>query len=187
MLRRWMLRFGFFAGIVARRGLGDRGQRRRLGHVEVADRLAEVALGGGLDAVGAVAEVDLVEVELEDLVLGVLLLDLAGDLGLAELPAERLVAPADVLGPDVPRQLHRDGREPLGHPHLEQVALDRAEHPEPVDPVVLVEALVLGGDERRLDVPGDISPSGTTVRRSRPESVMSRPSAAYTLEAWFGS
>ena len=30
---------------------------------------------------------------------------------------------------------------------------------------------------------GDISPSGTTVRRSWPRSVMSRPSAAYTLEA----
>ena len=41
---------------------------------------------------------------------------------------------------------------PFGHAELEEVVLDRAEHPVPVDAVVLVEALVLGGDECRLDV-----------------------------------
>ena len=34
---------------------------------------------------------------------------------------------------------------------------------------------------------GEISLMGTTVRRSRPTSVMGRPSAAYTLDAWAGS
>ena len=147
---------GVLPGIVARRRLGDGGERRGLRDVQVADRLPEVALRRGLHAEGAVAEVDLVEVQLEDLVLGVLLLDLAGDLGLPELAAERFVAAADVLGADVPRQLHRDGREAFGHPHLDQVAPDRAEHAEPVDAVVLVEALVLGGDERGLDHRGHL-------------------------------
>ena len=139
------------AGVVAGRGLGNRGQGGGFGDVQVPDRLAEVPLGRRLDAEGAVAQIDLVEIQLEDLVLGVLVLDLAGHLGLAQLPPERLVPPADVLGPDVPGQLHGDGREPLGDPHLEEVVLDRAEHPVPVDPLVLVEPLVLGGDEGRLD------------------------------------
>ena len=149
MFRRCTLRLGFFRGLYREGAFGNRGQGRRLGDVEVAHRLAEVALGRGLDAVASISEIDLVEVQLEDLVLRVVLLDLPRDLRLAKLPAQGLVPSADVLGHRFARELHRDGRESLRHAHLEHVVLDRAEDPDPVDPVVLVEPLVFGADERR--------------------------------------
>ena len=58
------------------RALDHRGQERRLADVEVLGRLVEVVLCGHLDAVGAPAQVDRVEVVREDLVLGLLLVDL---------------------------------------------------------------------------------------------------------------
>jgi hypothetical protein len=70
-------------GVVCGGGLDDAGEERGLprlellqakvmpGHAaaEVVDVLAEVSARGGLDAVGAVAEVDRVEVRGDDLVL----------------------------------------------------------------------------------------------------------------------
>src|SRR5918999_1670087 len=82
---------GKAARIVATRCLRNPGQRRRLGDIEVAYRLAEVALRRRLDAVGAAAEVDLVEVQLEDLVLRETGFDVAGDLRLLQLARERLL------------------------------------------------------------------------------------------------
>ena len=55
---------------------------------------AEVGAGGGLDPVGALAEVDGVQVLGEDLVLVPLLLELVGKGGLAELLAARFWIPA---------------------------------------------------------------------------------------------
>ena len=55
------------------------GEQRALGDGELARVDAEVGLGRGLDAVGTAAEVDGVEVVLEDLVLGQLPVDLEGD------------------------------------------------------------------------------------------------------------
>src|SRR6185503_9420512 len=52
-------------GIVAPGAFRDRCERCRFRKVEVFDRFAEVALGRALDAIGAVAEVDLIQVELE--------------------------------------------------------------------------------------------------------------------------
>jgi hypothetical protein len=66
---------GRVVGRVERAGvLHQAGEDRGLVEVEVARVDVEVVLGGRLDAVGAVAEVDGVEVALEDPVLGVLLL-----------------------------------------------------------------------------------------------------------------
>ena len=55
-------------------------------------RLAEVVARRLLDAVAAVAEVDVVEVELEDLVLGELLLEAPREERLADLAAEGALA-----------------------------------------------------------------------------------------------
>ena len=71
-----------------RRRLEQPGQQRRLGQRDEARRLAEIAARGGLDPVGAAAEIDAIEIELEDLLLGEALLqphridhlfELAGD------------------------------------------------------------------------------------------------------------
>src|SRR6201999_1294205 len=86
--------------IVAGRRLGERGKRRGFGDVQILDRLAEIALRGRFDAVRAVPEVDLVEIQLEDAVLRVFRFDRAGDLRLFQLANERLVA-RQALGKDV--------------------------------------------------------------------------------------
>ena len=56
--------------VVRGRRLGQARQHRRLGDGDLGERLAEVDLRRGGEAVGALAEEDLVDVELEDLVLG---------------------------------------------------------------------------------------------------------------------
>ena len=92
---------------VERRGVGDQpSQEGRLPDVEVGDALAEVGLGPGLHAVGAVAEVDDVEVALEDLVLGHQLLEPAGQHRLAGLAADGLLV----------AELRRLGREASSGP-----------------------------------------------------------------------
>ena len=73
------------ARVVAAGALWNRRERRRLGQIEVANGFAEVALGCAFDAIGPVAEVDLIEVELENPVLRVLRLDGTRDLRLLEL------------------------------------------------------------------------------------------------------
>ena len=65
-------------GRVVRGPLGQAGQKRGLACGQVLGLLVEVEPRGGLDAIGAVAVVDLVEVHLQDLVLGVAPLKLNG-------------------------------------------------------------------------------------------------------------
>jgi hypothetical protein len=60
---------------VLRRRLRNARELRGLREAELADRLAEVGARGLADSVGAVPEVDLVQVEVQDLLLGEALLD----------------------------------------------------------------------------------------------------------------
>jgi hypothetical protein len=80
--------------VAVRRVLGRRGhqagQQRGLGHGDVLDLLAEVGLGGGGDAVGVVAEEDVVQIDRQDVLLGQLALDAHREdqlLGLADVRA----------------------------------------------------------------------------------------------------
>ena len=61
--------FGVAPGRIAARRLRQAGEQRRLGERQLRDLLAEVLVRGRGDAVGAGAEIDLVQVEVEDLVL----------------------------------------------------------------------------------------------------------------------
>ena len=83
--------------VVERRRVDDRRQGGALRHGQLADVLVEVRLRRGLDAVGATAVVDRVEVVLEDLVLALLLVDLDGDDDLLELPGQRAVRREEVV------------------------------------------------------------------------------------------
>ena len=58
-------------GVIEGGIVGDAHDAGALGQVQLGDVLAEVALGGGLDAGEAMAEIDVVEVEGEDVLLGV--------------------------------------------------------------------------------------------------------------------
>ena len=118
--------------VVAGRRLGKRGERRGFGDVQILDRFAEVALRGRLDAVRAVAEVDLVEIQLEDAVLRVFRFDRARDLCLFQLADQRLVA-RQTFGENIARELHRDRREAFAEVAVLDVDDDRARHALPVD------------------------------------------------------
>ena len=91
------------------------------------------------------AEVHLVEVRLEDLLLGVVPLHFAGCGLLAQLAADGLVPAVDEVGMQVADELLRD-RGCTPRP-ADDVVLDRTGDADDVDAVVLVEAVVLHRDE----------------------------------------
>ncbi len=142
-------------GRIDRRAAEDAGDERRFLQVQVADALAEELLGGGLDPVHAVAEIELVAVHLQDLFLGVTLLDLEGEKGLLELAPERHL-PAEEQGRG---QLLGDRASalgaavPLARP---EVLPDGPQDPPEVDAAVLEEAGVLGGQDGLLQDIGDL-------------------------------
>src|SRR5690606_33822145 len=101
---------------------GKRGEGRRLLQREVRGRLVEVGPGGRLHAVCTVPEVDMVQVQLEDLVLGELALDLAGDARLQDLASQVALGVRQPLREEIPRELLRDGATPLLRPARPRVA-----------------------------------------------------------------
>jgi len=115
------------------------GEHRGLGQREVRRVPAEIRLRRGLDAVQPVAEVDVVEVELEDLLLRVL--PLGGDRAarLPELSPERLGAPPG----HVLHELLGDGRSALDVCARPEVGHGRPGDRLEVHAAVLVEAVVL--------------------------------------------
>ena len=115
---------------------------------------AEVGAGGGLDAVGALAEVDRVEVLGEDLVLAPVVLEPVGERRLAELLEHRAAA----FGFErVLDELLGDRRGALLGALAEQVPDQGAADPLEVDAVVFVEARILDRDHRVLDVGRDLA------------------------------
>ena len=135
-------------------GGGDgRGQRGRLRQAHVLDRLvAEVVLGSGGDAVDALAEVGLVQVVLEDLVLAVAPFQLDRVHGLAQLAVDG----PRVAGDGLLDQLLGDGAAALGVAARAQVGHGRPGDAPEVDPVVLEEAVVLDGHDGVADPLGDV-------------------------------
>jgi hypothetical protein len=128
---------------VAGRGGHDARDQGGLGQRELLDRLSEVDLGGGLDAVRPGAQVDLVQVEVQDLVLVEVLLDPHGehhvldlaDVGPVRRQEERL---GDLLGDGAPALLDAAGA---------QVGPGGAGDSREVEPGVRVERVVLRRDE----------------------------------------
>ena len=130
--------------VVGRRRLGQAGEQGRLVEREILRVHAEVRLGRGVDPVRLLPEVDVVQVRREDAVLAPLLVELNREARLGELSAERLLR-REV---EVAYELLLDRGRPLRDPARGDVALQRAHDPDVVDPVVLVEAPVLGVDDR---------------------------------------
>ena len=144
---------GVNRGVVLRGRVGKADEQRGLAQGEVGGSLGQVGLGGGLDAVGAVAVVDGVEVHHEDIVFGVHVLHLDGDIGLAHLTLDGRVE-LFLLQDGVADQLLGDGRRAL-------VAAGEGCHrctcnaPE-VDAAMLIEALVLDIDGALQHVGGHL-------------------------------
>ena len=127
--------------------VGRLGQGREIGDLrqaELVERTVEIVERRLGDAVVARAEIDLVEIELEDALLGVGLLDAKGQDGLADLAGERgLVVQEEVLG-----DLLGDARgafRPLAG--IGDVGEHGAQDADEIDAGMGEEALVLGRHE----------------------------------------
>ena len=124
-------------------GRQDPRQERGLRGAHLLGGMAEEGLRGGLDAVGATAVVDRVEVVAQDLLLGLLPVDLDGHDGLLELAGVG-AGGVDVV---VLHVLLRQGRGALGVASA-QVVDEGARDALGVDALVGVEGAVLGGHHR---------------------------------------
>src|SRR4249920_4060933 len=96
-----------------------------------------------LDAVGARAEVDPVEIEFENLRLGELALEPDREQRLLQLTIDR----AFLREEKIFCELLRDRRATLGYAAVEDVGDEGAADAERVDAAMLVEAPILDGDE----------------------------------------
>ena len=145
---------GVVDGIVVGGRLGNADERCRLGKRQLAGVLGIVLLRCGLNAVGALAVVDGVQIHQQNLVFGVGFLKAQGDVGLADLTLEALLL--HLVGQNgVADELLGDGGGALGA-GTRQVDHDRAGNAHRVDSVVLVEALVLSCNRALKHVIADL-------------------------------
>ena len=131
-------------GIVVRGRLRDAREQRGFRQRQLVGRLREVAARSGLDAVGAGAVVNRVEVHVQDVVFGMALLDFRGDEHLAGFALQRDIV--HLAGEDgVAHELLGDGGCAFDAT-AGQVVGERAHDAVVIDAAMLVEAGVLGGD-----------------------------------------
>ncbi|MBV8203186.1 MAG: transglycosylase domain-containing protein, partial [Acidobacteria bacterium] len=133
--------------IVVAGRLGQGGEQRRLRQGQPRGRLAEVLPGRRLDAARAVAEVDVIEVQLQDLSLGEVRLELLRDADLEQLPGRGALLAGDLLREEIAGQLHGDRAEALLDAAGTQVGGESASDAVPVDGAVPEEAPVLDRHE----------------------------------------
>ncbi len=126
------------------RRLHQSGQHRRLRKRHLARALAEIFLRRRFDAEGAGAEIDAIEIELEDLVLGIFALEPQRQDRLLDLARQRaLLGQEQVLG-----ELLGQRRAAFHAAAPGDVAKHRAGDADRVDAEMRIEAPVLDGDER---------------------------------------
>ena len=129
---------------VARRRLHQAGEQRGFRHRQLRRRLAEVTARRCLDAVQTVAEVDLVQIQLEDFVLGERALEPPREDQFLQLPADGLVRRQEAL----PRELLRDRAAALRGAAVAKVGDRRSRHAADVEAAVIVEPLIFDGEDR---------------------------------------
>ena len=126
-----------------RRRAHQPGEHGRFGKRYLARGLAEVALRGLLDAIGAGAEIDAIEIERENLRLGIFPFQPDRQQHFLQLAIDgALLREEEVL-----RQLLRDGGAALADAAVQDVGDERARNAERVDAIVRIEAPVFDGDE----------------------------------------
>src|SRR5262249_10792400 len=119
---------------------------------ELLHRLAEIAARGELDPPGAAAEIDGIEIELENLRLAERTLDPRRHDHLADLALiGQVFAHQQVLD-----DLLGDGRAALRAPGGGEIADEGADQAALVDPLMLIEPFVLSREKGFLPVWGDI-------------------------------
>jgi hypothetical protein len=138
--------------VVGGRRLRQAGEHRRLGDGQVLHRLAEVRFRRRGETIGAVAQEDLVHVDLQDLVLGEHVLQLERQQYFVQLAREGLLGrQVDIAG-----HLHRDRRCTLAF-HPSQVGQRRPDQALVVDAAMRIEARVLDGQDGVHHHLGDVA------------------------------
>src|SRR5262249_21720215 len=134
------------------RTLGQARKQRAFLDRELLRRLAEIAARGELDPPGAAAEIDGIEIELENLRLAERLLDPRRHDHLADLAlVGQIFAHHGVLD-----DVGGGGRAPLRAPGGGEIADEGADKAALVDPFMLVEAFAPGREKTLLPVLGDM-------------------------------
>ena len=135
-------------GRVVVRALRQAGQHGALRQGQFVDVFVEIRLGRCLDAIGTLAEVNLVHVHFQDFFFTVFVFDFQGQHGFLYLTLQCLfLGQEGVLG-----QLLGDGTAALGDAAVGQVGKDGAEDADRVDADVFIEAVVFGSDEGILQI-----------------------------------
>ena len=131
--------------------LRDADDGRSLRDAQLTNGLAEVALRRGLNAVATVAEVDEVQVRLEDLILRVVFLEPQRAEDLCHLALDSHLVVAGHVLHDLLGDRRAAARRGTG-----ELAENGSRRALPVHAVVAFKALVLNGDERLLHMLGDV-------------------------------
>ena len=120
------------------------GQHGGLGQVDLCRRFVEIAPGGGIHAIGAGAEVDPVQIQGQDLILGEIGLQPQGQQKFLNFAFQGpLMGQKDVLG-----QLLADGAAALHDAPGEQIGHHGAAQSDGIDAEMAVKAAVFRGDDR---------------------------------------
>ena len=134
----------------ARNGVVERGRPRQPGDQrsvrqrQVAYALVEINLRRGADTVRALPEEDSIQIERQDLLLGEFPLQPQCEEHFLQLSSQRALGGQDRIA----CELHRDRAAAFAHATGRHVGDHRARQALPVDARMLVEAIVLGGEER---------------------------------------
>ena len=154
-----------------RRALDEPRDERALGERQIVRRLAEQVLRHLLDAIRAGAEIDAVQVELENLRLGQAQFEQN-----RQYRFLRLASPRPCVGQEQgARELLGDGASALGHSPGAEVLDDGTREPEWIEAHVIVEAMVLDSNDCVADE-GDMRSSAMS-RRCSSIANHGRPSA----------
>jgi hypothetical protein len=134
-----------FGGRVAVRRANDSGEKRAFTERQFANVLAKVGLRGFAESAdgeaAAIADVNFVGVQLENLLLAEALVELDGDDGLFDLPLPIALGGEE----EAARQLHVNRARALRFLAAANIRPRRAENADEVEAAVLEESLVFGG------------------------------------------
>ena len=136
--------------VIAAGGLGDARQDGRFRQVQVFHVLGEVLLGRRLHPVGPMTQEDVIQIDVENLFLGHVIVDAVGQHRFPDFPGEALLRGQQ----DALHHLLGDGAAALDHLAGLQVAEKGPGDAGDVHPRVLEEAGVLRGHKGQDQVPG---------------------------------
>ena len=137
---------GVGGGGIMRGRLDQPRDNRRLGQAHLRGAMVEEFARRGINAIGAAAEIDLVQIEFEDLILGKPPFQRHGDDRLTRLAGKSAI----VVQEHRARQLLGDGRGTLPAMAAARVHHDRTRDANRVDAYVRAKPAILCGDDRRL-------------------------------------